>query len=294
MASIPQIAHAHPFTDREAVAASNYTVDELAEVYNQARVDYIVPMPMNGKRMNEYIRNYDIDLNASVVVNTPGGEPLGIGMVAFREDRAWITRLGITPASRGKRMGQFVMEVLIAQAATHHCRTVQLEVIVGNDPALQLFEKLGFVEKRRLLVIRRPPGKLEVDETMCAGCEATELYDAQIPYYLEQREPDVAWLEETPSLLNTKSLRGIEVTLADGEKGWLIFQRSPFQLTHFVFSPDPSPQMARALLYQVHSTYPMQDTKVENLPVDHSTWAAFQAFGYFEAFRRIEMTLDLC
>lgn len=294
MASSSQLAHANPFSDRVAIPASDYSADELAEVYNQARVDYIVPMPMNGKRMTEYIRNYDIDLDASVVVNTPGGDPLGIGMIAFREDRAWITRLGITPASRGKRMGQFVMEALLAQAEGRHCRLAQLEVIVGNDPALQLFQKLGFVEKRRLLVIRRPPGKVDEMDDSCTGCEAVELHDAQIPYCLEQREPDVAWLEETPSLLNTKALRGITVTLENGEQGWLIFQRSPFQLTHFVFNPGRSAQMARALLYQVHSNYPMQDTKVENLPVDHPTWEAFQAFGYFETFRRIEMTLKLC
>ncbi len=293
MASDPFIEHANPLSDRVTVPASEYDYNQLADVYNQTRVDYIVPMPMNGKRMGEYIRNYDIDLDASVVVNAPDGEPLGIGMIAFREDRAWITRLGITPASRGKRVGQFVMEMLIAQAEGRRCRRVQLEVIVGNDPAINMFAKLGFKEHRRLLVIRRPPGKLGEDQ-QCEPCEVNELYDGQIPYYLEQREPGAAWLEETPSLLNTKALRGVEVKLNDThKKGWLVFQRSPFQLTHFVFNSDVTVPVARALLHQVHTAYPMQDTKVENIPVDHPTWEAFQQFGYFESFRRIEMYLPL-
>lgn len=39
-----------------AVPIAQYSMDDLAAIYNRARVDYIVPMPMNGKRMAEYIQ----------------------------------------------------------------------------------------------------------------------------------------------------------------------------------------------------------------------------------------------
>jgi hypothetical protein len=33
------------------VKASEYSVEELTEAYNQTRVDYMVPMPMNKARL---------------------------------------------------------------------------------------------------------------------------------------------------------------------------------------------------------------------------------------------------
>ena len=47
--------------------ASNFSLQQLTDAYNQTRVDYIVPMPMNVARLQEYIDTYDIDLEASWV-----------------------------------------------------------------------------------------------------------------------------------------------------------------------------------------------------------------------------------
>ena len=35
--------------------ASDFTLDELTKAYNQTRTDYLIPMPMNPDRLNEYI-----------------------------------------------------------------------------------------------------------------------------------------------------------------------------------------------------------------------------------------------
>src|SRR4051794_14056292 len=74
------------------VPASAYSFEQLAEIYNQTRVDYIVPMPMNSKRMADYVRFYDVDLDRSVVSLNDQQTPAGIIMIGVRGDRAWITR----------------------------------------------------------------------------------------------------------------------------------------------------------------------------------------------------------
>jgi GNAT superfamily N-acetyltransferase len=93
-----------------AVPCSKYTFAELADIYNQSRVDYIVPMPMNAKRMEAYVRSYDVDLDASIVVFDSAGLMAGVGMLGLREDRAWITRVGVLPDRRGHNLGLFLME----------------------------------------------------------------------------------------------------------------------------------------------------------------------------------------
>ena len=58
-------------------------------------------------------------------------------------------------------------------------------------------------------------------------------------------------------------------------------------------NPNASPDMMRALLSQVHYDNPRQDTKVENLPLNHPTWPIFEELGYVVSFQRIEMFLNL-
>jgi ribosomal protein S18 acetylase RimI-like enzyme len=281
-----------PQENRTAVPTSHYTYKQLAEIYNQARVDYIVPMPMNARRMEEYVLHYDIDLDASVVALNAEQLEAGIGMLGLRGDRGWITRLGVLPHRRGRHLGQYLMERMIESAVEQGMKTVQLEVIVGNEPARRLFEKLGFEATRTLLVIRRPPVLPEPDPVLDAMA-VTPIPDEAIAQTLSSREPGASWVEETRSLLNAGGLRGLYAEHPSGERGWVVFQRTPFQLTHFVLSPDVSTELGRALLYHVHKQYAMQDTKIENVPDDHYTWPIFQSQGYLEVFSRTEMWLAL-
>lgn len=279
-----------PGTDRYSVPASSYTIDELAELYNLTRIDYIVPMPMNGRRLGEYMRHYDVNLNASMVTFNSEGLESGLVMLGLRDQRAWITRLGVIPERRGHKIGQFLMERAMKQAKTYAVEQIQLEVIVGNMPAYNLFVKLGFAPTRELLVVRRAPAKVATNTPPIQ--QSVELTMEQILACLQAREPGAAWTEETRSLLQAGGLKGYSVYLASGESGWIICQHMPYQLTHIVISPNASDELAQALLYTLHTKHPMHDTKLENLPTTHPTWVALQHLGYVEEFRRIEMVYD--
>lgn len=277
---------------RYTVPASHFTYDQLAQIYNQARVDYIVPMPMNGRRMEEYVRYYDVRLDASHVAYNEEGQETGVAMLGLRDSRAWITRLGVVPHRRGGRIGQYLTEMLLEESAQRGATRVQLEVILGNEPAYRLFEKLGFVPVRELLVIRRPPGMPE-DDPAQADVEVSEIDEGRMLMCLEARDSLPSWLDETPSLLNAGNLRGVHVRLPSGEETWAIYQRTPFQITRFVLGPAASPAAMRAALHYVHREFPTQDAKIENIPAAGPEWPAYQAMGYFEVFRRVEMYLFL-
>jgi ribosomal protein S18 acetylase RimI-like enzyme len=277
---------------QQTVPAKDYDFAQLADIYNQARVDYIVPMPMNAKRMQEYCEAYDIDLEASVIAkDRADGEVNGICMLGVRDNRTWITRLGVIPHRRRRHSGEFLMRSEFDESLRLDKSLMQLEVIKDNGPAHRLFTKLGFVATRELLVIRRAPSK--VDPSLIPEMTVEEIPDNEVFAYLEKRGSGAAWTEETVSLRNAGKINGLLVTLPDGEIGWIAFQRSLFQLAHFVLAPDVSIGMMHALIAAVHQKYPLQDTKIENVPLEHPTWPVFQEFGYIEAFSRIEMLLDL-
>ena len=141
----------------ELISAEQFTLQELTELYNQTRVDYLVPMPMNANRLKEYIQDFDIALSQSCVAQASNGQTLGLSMLGVRPHQAWITRLGVLPATRRSGLGSALMDCMIENAMAVGVDTIQLEVIKNNRPAYQLFSCKKFRETGEYLVMRRAP-----------------------------------------------------------------------------------------------------------------------------------------
>jgi ribosomal protein S18 acetylase RimI-like enzyme len=273
------------------VSANAYSYEELTEAYNQTRVDYIVPMPMNAAKLREYVETYDVDMEASAVV-IDGGQILALGMLGIREGRAWITRLGVVRSNRRKGVGWALVTYLVQQARQKNCNYIVIEVIDDNIPAHSLFTKKGFRPVRELLVLRRPPGPVNTQPPE-AKIETLSYSDAV--KLLKKRYSKPSWLDEYESMLNAGNLSGFYATLADGSQGWLVYQNTVFQLSRLVIQTEVGSQLSvgRALLHRLHTEHPVQDTKTENLPANDPHWSAFKELGYLMTFRRIEMILPL-
>lgn len=275
----------------DLVPANEFTLQQLTDIYNQTRVDYVVPMPMSQGKMREYIEVYDVDLSQSVVAISKKAA-FGLGFLGRRGDYTWITRLGITPEGRQKGVGRKMVEDLINRSDNLKAKAVILEVIKNNSPARNLFESLRFKTLRELLVIRRPPTQLDVPEVN-DGIKALGYQEAI--GLIETRTDTPSWVTANPSLKNAGNLSALVADFSDGGRGWLVYQNTVFQLSRVVIETqagDPY-QVATRLLQHLHTLHPAQDTVVENLPADDIHWPAFKAIGYLTSFVRIEMKLDL-
>jgi len=278
----------HPNTTIKLIPASRFSYEQLTAIYNQTRVDYMVPMPMNAARLAEYVTTYDVSLDHSAVAATQDGEMLGVNMLGLREDRAWITRLGVIPNTRRSGVGQALMESLMEQAARLSIKFVMLEVIKNNTPAYQLFSKLGFYEVGELLVLRRSPSTKPVDPIV-ADAQRMDRTDSLV--LVGRDRGTQPWTNQSESLTNAFEVSGLRLTLADGSRGWMVYQRQKFLLTRFAFKTevgDPA-TVAYALLSHLHHQYPRLDTQIENIQINDPHLPAFYEMGYVESFRRIEM-----
>lgn len=274
----------------ELIPADAFTVEELTDAYNQTRVDYIVPMPMNAAKLHQYISVYDIDLSASAVA-TDGEDILGLCMLAFRNNRAWLTRLGIIRSKRRRGAAWTLFRHLIETARQRKAAHITLEVIKDNEPAYNLFIKSGFEPTRELLVLRRPPHAEPSFDVPAASIEAVD--SAGVLELLQRRNGRPSWVDDNQSLVNAGQLHGFWATLADGSQGWLVYQNTTFQLDRVVVQTERGNpvQVAHTLLSHLHQTHPLKDTKTENLPAGDPHWPAFEKVGYLVSFRRIEMRL---
>lgn len=281
----------------ELLPASQFSYEQLTDAYNQTRVDYIVPMPMNAARLREYVRVYDVDLNGSRVA-IDNGEILGLGMLGRRENRGWITRLGVLPTTRRRGTGQALMSALMESAAERCLQWMWLEVIKGNEPAHRLFQRFGFEETRELLVVRRPPDPSILERSAAhlddAVKQVTELPHADALMLLAQRRRRPNWLNETESLQHVSNLVALAVERRDGSRGWVCYQPGLMQLTRVTVevTAGDATAVTETILQLLHQRHPNQDAVVENIPPD-DCWAGYQKLGYFDTFRRIEMRCKL-
>ena len=123
------------------VPSDQFSLAELADLFNRGYEGYFVPMHVDEPTLKYMVDAWDIDATRSRVA--PGA---GLCNLAIRGDRGWIGGIGVVPEERRKGVGRALMEAVLELAPP----TVLLEVIEANEPAIKLYESLGFVKTRVL------------------------------------------------------------------------------------------------------------------------------------------------
>jgi GNAT superfamily N-acetyltransferase len=87
---------------------------------------------------------FDIDdLHACLVrVN---GEPAAAAKRATFDNATYLSSIGTRPGFRGRGLAELATAIVTADAVSEGCRWVYLGVFTGNDVAIHLYERLGFV-----------------------------------------------------------------------------------------------------------------------------------------------------
>jgi ribosomal protein S18 acetylase RimI-like enzyme len=269
------------------IPASNYTIQELTDLYNKTRVDYLVPMPMSVERLQNYIDDFDVDLRHSCVACAPDGEVVGLGMLGVRDSLAWITRLGVLPVTRRSGAGEAMMDFMLGEADSSGMEETHLEVISNNDPAHKLFLKKGFRDVDLYLVLRRAPHP--ISEPTYGDVEWLEKDEAL--RLLESYPQHLTWITAYQSMQNAPDTKGMHIQLPSGDMGWLVFRLQKFYVTHLIMYTEKGNEVEVGiqLLRNLYTRYPRIDTYAENIHEKDPHLSAFQALSFFENFSRVEM-----
>jgi N-acetylglutamate synthase-like GNAT family acetyltransferase len=275
----------------ELIPADHFSLAELTDLYNQTRVDYLVPMPMNANRLEEYIHDFDIDLRHSCVARDVDGQVLGLCMLGVRKNIAWITRLGVLPTARRTGTGLLLMDSMLENAKHLGLDETHLEVIQNNQPAYQLFLKKGFIETGVYLVMRHAPRQLT---TPLQGRASWLTYDQALEK-LAAYPQHLTWINAFASMKNSPNTEGLYLELEDGSTGWVIYRNTKYTLrstlSHLIMHTevgDPV-EVGKHLLRHLHIQHAHHDTYAENILDTDPHLTAFQAMGYFTNFSRVEM-----
>ena len=193
--------------------ASRWTYAELAEIFNAAYEGYFTPFTLDEAAFRFLVETFDDDLDASRVLLVDG-EPAGICKLAIRGERGWIAGVGVAAPQRGQGHGEALMREAIDVARSRSLRELWLEVLTPNEPAIRLYEKLGFVTVRDVEV-----WALEgLERGGDARSVPIEQAQARIARERREREP---WQRADESVANYE---GVEALESDG--GAILFRCS--------------------------------------------------------------------
>jgi GNAT superfamily N-acetyltransferase len=153
------------------VPSDQFSYAELAELFTRGYEGYFVPMHFDERTLRYMVDAWDIDLSRSRVA-----PDAGLCNLAIRGDRGWIGGIAVVPEQRRHGVGRALMEAVIELAPP----TVVLEVIEANEPAIKLYEALGF-EKTRVLEVWR----VEAPLVPAAKAEQSLLGQSGLPWQRE-------------------------------------------------------------------------------------------------------------
>ena len=153
------------------VPSDRYSLAELAEFFTRGYEGYFVPMHFDEPTLRYMVEAWDIDLSRSRVA-----PDAGLANLAIRGDRGWIGGIAVVPEQRRGGVGRALMEAVLELAPS----TVLLEVIEANEPAIKLYESLGF-EKMRVLEVWR----VEADEVPAERAARSTLGQTDLPWQRE-------------------------------------------------------------------------------------------------------------
>ena len=193
--------------------ASRWSYAELAKIFNAGYEGYFTPFTLDEAAFRFMSTTWDDDLDASRVALVDG-EPAGICKLAIRGDQGWIAGVGVAVPHRGKGIGEALMLGAIDEARSRGLRDLWLEVLVQNEPAIRLYEKLGFETVRELEVWTLEPLVLQQHKASSVPAERAQ---ARIRAERTWREP---WQRADESVANYESVEGLE-----SKGGAVLFRR---------------------------------------------------------------------
>jgi ribosomal protein S18 acetylase RimI-like enzyme len=250
---------------------------DLLALWNGAYADYIVPLLLDEAMLRRHLRRSGIDLRRSVIGESDG-EPFGLSLAAFREDRAWIGGFGVLAAFRRRGLASALMQAHLARLDVAGVSQTGLEVIDIN-PAREVYRRSGFAETRTLLMYE---GTVEASgdpgEVLTAGELAAR--------HARLNPTRATWRREMPTLLDSLSR---EDAVAIGIEGAYAVGLDQGERIHLLDAAAIDAGAAARLLRAAAARWPARPLRLVDEPEGSPLAAACVAAGMANPLRQVEM-----
>lgn len=134
----------------------DHGLESSAAILTAGFSDYFVPVQITVSSLLTMVRQDSVDVELSRVI-FQDGDPVGVALIARRGWTSRLAAMAIVPAARGQGVGAQCVRQILNEARVRGDKTMTLEVIEQNAPAVHLYEKCGFIKMRRLIGLTGQP-----------------------------------------------------------------------------------------------------------------------------------------
>ncbi|HEY7355787.1 MAG TPA: GNAT family N-acetyltransferase [Ktedonobacterales bacterium] len=268
--------------------ALGYTHEQLAEMHNASFSGYFFPMNITAEQSAGFWQVYQINAAYCVVMHDEQDRFVGMARMGARGLRGWCGGFGIVPEFRGTGASKLLAAQMVQAARESGLTTLQLEALTQNVKAIKLYEGVGFVATRRLVIAQAASKALRAAAS-ALQVQAVPL-NALMPRLYEGQRPD--W-EREPASIQTLRAEAVAAPGADGQLNGLIFRRSGdnIQMLAAVLQSDLSNADFAALLCEAAGDATW--VQLFNEPEDSLLLARCRDLGFAETVSQYEMFLRL-
>ncbi len=287
------------------VSALEAGIEALCDGFNRGFSDYKYGSSFDVAGMERFLERSGMQLaDCAVLLVEDAGAQQGVGaaMLAVERDRAWCGGLAVDPAHRRRGGACALMQTIQARARQRGAAGLQLEVLAENQPAQDLYHRLGYQRRRQLLLWQRV---------------ATLHNPASVPIALQPADPtqvvaqfhawhriEPAWQRRATYLLRAHSLMDALIlpTRQGTPVGYALYHHNLHAHTGnesvhlFDIAVDPTTQVdanAQALIDALLVHFPGAEFTLVNEPAESLLNPIFQNAGFTVADRQYELALRL-
>lgn len=275
----------------DLIPAADLSSTELMTLINAVYADYYLPVHIDQTQLFEMRIQEDIDLKKSFVAFVDR-RPVGVALLSVREQQGWLSGVGVLPEFRRRGIARAVIRYIQGLVATLGLRTLWLEMLTQNDPGAALYQRLGFVKARDLLVLRAEAGQFE--PASAPEHVRTLTPDHWLTHYQAFHDVRIPWQRSLRSLQNRiAKLRGLGYWDGARLSGYILYELYPDNHAIYDLAVDPAHlrrlDVAKALLLALHTYRSDLGSYIINVPTEDPLVPAFTDLHFCIWQRQHEM-----
>lgn len=270
----------------------------IHQTFVNAFSDYLVKFELTERQFQNHVTLNGVDLNRSVGCEADG-KLVGVSLNGFGvwEGRRTVydAGTGVLPEFRRRGASRAMFDWMIPHFEGEGFHQFLLEVITKNDPAIRLYEQLGFHRTRELLLLEAETVKAS-DRRMPDGIEVREIHRHENIPFASFWDGRPSWQNSLDALERSLQLKRLFGAF-EGERcvGYIVFSGGMGRLAQLAVHRDHRRKgIGTRLLLEMQKD--SSDEKLQVINLDESMTESvvfFQNRGFKKVLGQYEMLLTM-
>jgi len=271
----------------------------LLEKFLTAFSDYAHRFDFDSARFRNHINLNAIDLDRSVGC-FEGGEMVGFSLNGFGiwegKRTVYDAGTGVIPEMRRRGASEAMFDLMIPAFRANGLEQFLLEVITENQPAVNLYKKLGFQIQRELLFLEAP-SELAPDPETNRDAEVRRISAHELVSMTAGWDGKPSWQNSNEAVKRSEALKTILGAFLEGElTGYVVFSTGLGRISQFFVHRSYRQKGIGSRLLGEMESMTKEGARMQVINIDKDLTGSVRFFenrGFKQVLSQFEMIMPL-